>query len=94
MRLGRLGRLHRNKHDALARREFAELVSDYLDETLPPSDRARFEGHLADCDGCSGYLEDIRRVVNTLHEVPKPPADPATYDALLHAFRELRRAST
>jgi anti-sigma factor RsiW len=90
----RLRRLRRNNHDSLVCREFVEFVSDYLDDQLPPADRARFEAHLAECDGCSGYLQDIRRVVSTLHELPKPPADPATYEALLRAFRELRGPST
>ena len=86
----RLLRRHRNNNDPLVCREFVELVSDYLDDTLPPADRARFEAHLTECDGCSGYLEDIRHLVNSLRELPEPPADPATYDALLRAFRELR----
>jgi anti-sigma factor RsiW len=90
----RLRRPHRNSNDPLVCREFVELVSDYLDGRLPPGDRARFEAHLAGCDGCSGYLEDIREVVNSLHELPEPPADPATYEALLGAFRELRGPST
>lgn len=83
-----------NKNDQLVCREFVELVSDYLDDELPAADRARFEAHLAECDGCLGYLEDIRQIVNSLHELPEPPADPATYKALLRAFRDLRRPAT
>ena len=71
-------------------REFVELVTEYLEGTLPEGERIRFEAHLAECDGCSGYLEDMRRLVDTLHVVPEPPPDPATRDALLRAFRELR----
>ena len=84
---------HRNDNDPLVCREFVELVSDYLDDMLSPADRARFEAHLAECDGCFGYLEDIRHVVTSLHELPQPPADPATYEALLRAFRDLRGSS-
>ena len=65
-------------------------MTDYLDGTLPDAERARFEAHLAECDGCAGYLEDTRRLVGSLHETPEPPADPATHDALLRAFRDLR----
>jgi hypothetical protein len=36
------------------------------------------------------YLEDMRRLVGSLHRTPEPPPDPATHDALLRAFRDLR----
>ena len=86
MRLWRL----RHRHDPLVCREFVELVTDYIDGVLPDAERRRFEAHLAECDGCEGYLEDTRRLVATLHAAPQPPADPATREALLRAFRELR----
>jgi anti-sigma factor RsiW len=80
----------RHRHDPLVCREFVELVTHYLDGALPDEERARFEAHLAECDGCDGYLEDTRRLVATLHATPQPPADPATREALLRAFRDLR----
>jgi anti-sigma factor RsiW len=80
----------RHRHDPLVCREFVELVTDYLDGVLPDDERQRFEAHLAECDGCEGYLEDTRRLVATLRAAPQPPADPATREALLRAFRDLR----
>jgi anti-sigma factor RsiW len=81
----------RRRHvDPLVCREFVELVTDYLEGTLAHAERRRFEAHLAECDGCTGYLEDMRRLVGSLHDVPEPPADPATREALLAAFRDLR----
>lgn len=71
-------------------REFVELVTAYLEGTLAERDRARMDAHLAECDGCAGYLEDMRMLIGSLHETPGPPADGATRDALLRAFRELR----
>lgn len=85
----RLWRRHQQR-DALVCREFVELVTDYLEGSLPPSERARFEAHLAECDGCAGYLEDMRRLVGSLSHLPEPPVDPSTHDALLQAFRDLR----
>jgi anti-sigma factor RsiW len=85
----RLWRRHRNA-DPLACREFVELVSDYLEGRLPDIERARFEAHLEECDGCAGYLEDTRRMIATLGAVPEPPPDDATREALLRAFRDLR----
>jgi hypothetical protein len=44
---------------------------------------------LAECDGCAGYLEDMRRLVGSLGEVAEPAPDPETREALLRAFRDL-----
>jgi anti-sigma factor RsiW len=87
----RLLRRRRHHHgDPLVCREFVELVTDYLEGSLPDAERRRFEAHLAECDGCDGYLEDTRRLIATLRATPEPPTDPATREALLRAFRELR----
>lgn len=80
----------RHRHDPLVCREFVELVTDYLDGVLPDAERRRFEAHLAECDGCEGYLEDARKLVATLRTAPQPPTDPDTREALLRAFRDLR----
>lgn len=52
-------------HDALVCREFVELVTDYLAGALPEHESVRFEAHLAECDSCAGYLQDMRRIVDT-----------------------------
>jgi predicted anti-sigma-YlaC factor YlaD len=86
----RFWRRHRHDDDPLVCREFVELVTDYLEGVLPDAQRARFEAHLAECEGCTGYLEDMRRLIGTLDRVPEPAPDPATREALLSAFRDLR----
>jgi anti-sigma factor RsiW len=85
----RFWRRHRTA-DPLVCREFVDLVTDYLEGTLPEPDRVRMDAHLAECDGCAGYLEDMRRLADSMHATPEPPPDGATRDALLRAFRELR----
>lgn len=65
-------------------------MTDCLEGTLPEVERARMAARLSECDGGSGYLEDMRRLVGTLHETPDPPPDAPTRDALLRAFRDLR----
>ena len=80
----------RRRQDPLVCREFVELVTDYLEGALPDHERSRFEAHLAECDGCTAYLEDMRRLVGSLHDLPEPPPDPVTREALLRAFRDLR----
>jgi len=83
-------RLWRRRRDPLVCREFVELVTDYVEGALPAHERARMDAHLTECDGCSAYLEDLRRLVGSLNQTPEPPGDPETRAALLRAFRDLR----
>ena len=76
--------------DPLVCKEFVELVTAYLEGALPAGQRARMDAHLAECDGCAGYLEDMRRLVGSLNVTPEPPPEGETRDALLRAFRDLR----
>jgi anti-sigma factor RsiW len=76
--------------DPLVCREFVELVTDYLEGALPDAERIRFEAHLAECDGCTGYLEDMRALVGSMDQVPEAGPSPEARDALLRAFRDLR----
>jgi anti-sigma factor RsiW len=69
--------------------EVVELVTAYLDGALARRDRKRFEKHLALCDGCSMYLEQIRETVATTQRVSlQLPAD--LEQKLLEAFRGWR----
>ena len=75
---------------ALVCQEFVELVTDYLEGTLPWRQRRRVERHLRGCDACTAYLEQVRMSVRLLGELPPEPADPHVRETLLAAFRELR----
>lgn len=50
----------------LACRELVDLVTDYLDKVLPPDWRQGFEAHLAECDGCTEYVHQIRTTIQAL----------------------------
>ena len=73
---------------------FVELVTDYLEDALPPHERARMETHLGGCDGCAVYLEQVRLTIRVLGDLPPDPPDPDTRERLLRAFRELRGPSS
>ncbi len=74
-------------------RELVELVTDYLEETLPIEERARFESHLAGCDGCRTYLQQMREVLDTAGRLREESLAPAARDALLAAFRTWKSGS-
>ena len=71
--------------------EFVELVTAFLDGALPGAEEARFIEHLAECDGCEVYLEQIRQTIDALGEFPAAGLSEQAQDKLLTAFRGFRR---
>jgi anti-sigma factor RsiW len=67
--------------------EFVELVTAYLDGVLDPATEQQFVEHLALCDGCEHYLDQIRTTVEALGHLPVDSLAPDTRDRLLAAFR-------
>jgi anti-sigma factor (TIGR02949 family) len=72
--------------------EVVEVITDYLDGRMPARDRERFEEHLAFCDGCSAYLEQMRLTIAVtgrlrVEDVPEP-----LEERLLAAFRAWKTA--
>jgi anti-sigma factor RsiW len=72
-------------------RELVELVTDYLEDRLSARDRARFEAHLAECEYCETYLEQMRQTIRALGRLPEESLSPEARDALLTAFRDWSR---
>ncbi len=71
--------------------EFVELVTAYLDGALDEATERRFVEHLAGCDGCDRYLDQIRRTVGEVGRLPADALDPEARDRLLAAFRDWSR---
>jgi anti-sigma factor RsiW len=70
--------------------ELVELVTAYLDGSLSPETRARFDEHLLGCDGCENYLEQFRVTIATIGKVKDEQLDPVFRARLLEAFRDWR----
>ncbi len=70
--------------------EFVELVTAYLENQLDPETERRFVAHLAECDGCDRYLDQMRLTVRTLGELPAETMTDEARERLLTAFREWR----
>ncbi len=71
--------------------EVVELVTDYLEGALDPGMTAEVEAHLALCDGCDIYVEQMRATVRALGEVPLATLSETAQAELVRAFRGLRR---
>jgi MFS family permease len=57
----------------LACKQLVELVADYLDDALTPELRARFQQHLAGCDGCTTYLNQTQQIIAKLRRLSAIP---------------------
>ena len=79
------------EHEHISCQEVVELVTSYLDQTLPPDDASLFEQHINFCDGCGWYLDQMRTTISSVGRISEEEVPPETRDKLLIAFREWNR---
>ncbi len=73
-------------------RELVTLVTEYLEGTLPGRDRRRFERHIRGCDGCTAYLEQMRRTIRLTGTLEEGDLSPRARAELLGAFRDWKQS--
>ena len=71
--------------------ELVEVITDYLEGTLPEKDRARFDAHLLECPFCVTYLEQMRATLTAVGEIPVESLPPSARDELLRSFRDWKQ---
>ena len=71
-------------------RELVELVTDYLENSLPAHERARFDAHLDECEACRTYVDQIRATMRLTRAAGEAREVPGM-DALMEAFRGYKR---
>lgn len=79
------------EHDELTCQELVELVTDYLEGALPAEQRARFDAHLADCDICDTYLDQMRLTIRLTGSLAEERLDAACRAELMARFRHWKR---
>jgi anti-sigma factor RsiW len=70
--------------------ELVELTTDYLESALPPAERCRVDRHLAACDGCSTYFNQLRTTIRLTSTLGRHDIEP-TRVQMLTAFRRYQR---
>jgi predicted anti-sigma-YlaC factor YlaD len=75
--------------DEVTCQQFVELVTEYFEGALEPRTLSQVEEHLAMCDWCVTYLEQMQATSASLRELgderlPEPP------DSVLAVFRARR----
>jgi predicted anti-sigma-YlaC factor YlaD len=79
--------------DELTCRELVEVITDYLEGSLAPAERVRFEEHIVMCVPCTVYLEQMRETIRLTgmlreEEIPEPARE-----RLLETFRDWKRST-
>jgi anti-sigma factor RsiW len=70
--------------------EVVELVTDYLEGALDVRTIRRVEAHLAACDGCTAYVEQVRQTVAITGRVEPERLPQPLRQGLREAFRGWR----
>ena len=74
----------------LSCQELVELVTDYFEDALAPTERARFDAHIAECPGCELYVEQMRTTITLVGASSGLESRPEV-SGLLEAFRGWKR---
>jgi predicted anti-sigma-YlaC factor YlaD len=72
-------------------RDVVEVVTDYLEGALSVSDALLIDRHLAGCEGCRRYLQQMRITLDALGRLGEDDVPVEMRQRLLAAFREVTR---
>ena len=82
-------------HDPFDCKTLVELVTDWLEGALPEPTRSELELHVATCQGCIAYIEQMRVTQAALARLESvetiEPPEPGVRDELMAVFRARRR---
>ena len=85
---------HPSPSDEIDCRELVELVTPYLEDVLPADERALVDQHLASCDGCEAYVQQMRLTIRAIGHVSEEAITSKTREDVLAIFRSWRERQT
>ena len=85
-------RLLGRRRRLLVCRDAVELMTDYLEGALGPTDRRRFEAHLAACPACTAYLGQMRATVAAAGRLEPDELPPEVLEELVGLYRRVAAA--
>jgi anti-sigma factor RsiW len=74
------------KRQELACIELVEVITDYIEGAMPVRKRRLLEQHLTACDGCTAYVEQMRRTIEVSGRLRVEDIPPELEERLLGAF--------
>jgi anti-sigma factor RsiW len=78
------------RRNELACQEMVELITDYLEGALSRSQRRRFDAHLAGCEHCAEYLEQMRATIRLTGRLRTEDLTPQMHDEFTSIYRRWR----
>ena len=73
--------------------QWVEMVTDYLEGSLPKALHDAAERHLAACPHCREYLDQMRRTIAVSRRLRQEDVPDDVVNALARAFADYRRDS-
>lgn len=73
-------------------KELVELITGYLEGTLPARHRRRFEAHIAACDRCTAYLAQMEMTIRVTGRLTEEQVTDEQRSVLLAVFRDWKVA--
>jgi predicted anti-sigma-YlaC factor YlaD len=71
-------------------RDMSELVTDYLERALSIRKRLDMWWHLARCEACRHYYDQMRRTIGLLRRLPPNPPKDTTEEHIVASARRQR----
>jgi len=71
--------------------EMTDLITEYLDGSMPLFKRIRFQMHVGLCRGCRNYLNQMKLTIKTLGKLPVDSMPPDIRDEMLYRFRNWKK---
>jgi anti-sigma factor RsiW len=75
----------------LSCKELVELVTEYLEGSLPAAARAAFEQHLEICEGCRAYLQQMQLTIERVGSLSEESIPGPAKAELMRAFRDWKQ---
>lgn len=72
---------------AMSCQEFVEVVTDYLEQQMTQARQRWTDEHLAGCDACQAYLEQMRQTIHTLRGLAEESTSDEQMSRAVEAFR-------
>ncbi len=65
--------MFRRRSEPISHQRVRDLLSSYLDGQASQRERERIEGHLASCEACRLYQEELRATIQAVRGLPQAP---------------------
>jgi anti-sigma factor RsiW len=88
-----MSRVATDPFGAMTCQQFVEIVTDYLEQQLDEARKLWTDEHLATCDACRNYLEQMRMTIAALRDLCDETLDVEQRDRILAVMRTARPAS-